>query len=80
MVRFFIIQKDVIIIFILLDFLSAKTFEVPFPPEHLQLEFERRIQFISSIQQQQESALANSMLVFTSLLGKSFSLSLSWEY
>ena len=50
-----------------------KTFEVPIPPENLQLEFERRIQFASSIQRQQESALAISERVFASLLGKSFS-------
>ena len=49
------------------------TFAVPIPPENLQLEFEQRIQFASSIQRQQESALAISEQVFASLLGKSFS-------
>jgi type I restriction enzyme, S subunit len=49
-----------------------KAFEVPIPPEHLQLEFERRIQFASSIIKQQATATTVSQAMFGSLLGSQF--------
>lgn len=49
-----------------------KAFEVPIPPEYLQLEFERRIQFVSSILRQQFAATVASQAVFNSLLGSQF--------
>ena len=49
-----------------------KAFEVPVPPENLQLEFERRIQFASSILRQQVAATGVSDAVFNSLLGSQF--------
>jgi type I restriction enzyme S subunit len=48
-------------------------YEHPMPPITLQEAFANRIQGVNSIQRQQESALAQSELVFASLLGKSFS-------
>lgn len=48
-------------------------YEHPMPPITLQEAFANRMQDVNSIQRQQESALAQSELVFASLLGKSFS-------
>lgn len=48
-------------------------YEHPMPPITLQEAFAKRMQDVNSIQRQQESALAQSELVFASLLGKTFS-------